>query len=195
MTRKKNPTLTNEEYKNMTPDKLIKTFMPIIINLSESFGDDRFNEDVKQDVILELLKRQEIYDVVKYNTPFTFWIVKYLRVAAKKSRQMNFGSIYIPYSSWVWRNSKNIECQLITKPIDEFNDSSEFSYTLKHKKESELFSILKIICVSLRNSDLGTAKKDKIRIYLKELLESGKSKKILNDNLKELLKNTVLSNK
>lgn len=177
---------TPEEYKNMPQEQLITLFRTLIKKLGESFGERRFSEDVEQDVTIELLKRQQEFKPER-NTNFPAYAQIYMKAAAKKSRQINVSDIYVVYGTMV-NYQKRGKAPLNT--MEDINDHLELADERTNEiKESELFSVLKII---LRNIK-GNPKEAKYKEYVRGLLNDGKSRGFLNKKLREILKDTILN--
>jgi hypothetical protein len=205
----KNKFFTPEEYKNMPQEQLIEVFSPLIKNLGKAFGDNRFNEDVEQDVTIELLKKQQDFTPNPgQKVSFPMYAALYMKTAAKKSRQVNISSIYVNYGTMVNYKKKGKDLPSSTENIDDHLDIAEESIQYR---ESEMFSILKIILKTLKGvTDYKTTVNGRIvykkysevkreemynqyKEYIRSVLNEGPSKLVLNRKLKDLLKNTVLN--
>lgn len=197
---KKENYYTSLEYKNMDQLKLLQVYSNLINTLVNAYsGNGRFKDDIEQELKIELLKLQETYDINR-NSNFTGYIQKYLLARAQKSYQQNASVIYVPYSTSYMLNNTNRDNPMFTYRIDDYSEDQPenyklFTYDKCVIKENSMFTIIKIILKELKKSNYSDNKKQKIKDYLREYVETGKLRKIFNRILKNLCKDTVLKNK
>lgn len=199
-----NKTYKPEEYKKMPQQELIDLFYPMISNLSKKYGDNRFCEDIEQDCILALLRAQEKYTPTSKKSSFPYYAKMHLTLAAKNSKQQNFGSIYIPETQA--RENKNKQ-KMYTENVDDIYKLMETDNPLMDKRlvplnkistnnknrEDEMFTILKIILKQIKKSPITEDNKIIYKEYLRDFIENGaKSKASLNKHIKKMLMGTVL---
>jgi DNA-directed RNA polymerase specialized sigma subunit len=202
--RKLNKFYTPQEYKDMSIEKIIELYSNLIEKLTSKYSiDRRFTEDIRNDVILELIKRHNSYDVSK-NTHFSAYIYPYLLNAAATSHQMNYGCVYIHYSSskLLQKNNKaiNINPCEIDEKLQGFScdkTSEELFKNTYINSDSELLSIYKIVIKAINSSQRSEVKKQNIKDAIRRCLKENNFKYIghYSKFLKEILKDTVLARK
>jgi hypothetical protein len=195
----KNKPLSNNAYKKMEGSKLIELFNPMIKNLLNRFSEPYYQDDMRQDLCMELLKLQKKYKSTKGGPRFPSFIKMFMLNAAAESKMRNAHSIYTPPSTIrkMRKEEREIEIPSVVEiPEESLHINYHNLYTIRtDKKESHLFSTLKIILQKIRDSDLIDEEKLNLKEYIRNFLETNRDKKLLNKKLKKLLKDTILGYK
>ena len=192
---KKNKPLSNATYKKMDGNRLIMLFTPMISNLINRFAEDRYEKDMRQDLILELLNLQKKYKAKKGGAYFPAYIKMHMLNAAGMSRAKNSHAIYTCPSQIRKMIRENREVPSVqTIPDEDYHIHYEALHTVpKDSKESNLFSVLKIILEKIRDSDYDETTKQNIKDYIRNFLDNDINKKLQNKKIKKLLNGTILS--
>lgn len=189
----KNKQLSKTTYKRMKADRLIFLFTPMIKNLIKRFGEDWFIEDMQNDLILKLLTLQKLYKPSL--GAFPSFVKPYMYQYALESRARNFNNIYMPTSSMTklikFNKPLPSTCQI---PLDDSEEIPEaFKYIEKETKDSNMFTIIKIILEKIRDSNYDQEMKQRLKNNLRNFIENP-DKKNLNTTkkFKNLLKGSIL---
>lgn len=199
--RKTNKFYTPQEYKDMSVEQIIELYANLIEKLTTAYSvNKRFEEDVRQDIILELIKKHDLYDPTK-KTHFSAYIYPYLLNIAQKSYQTNGPCVYIPYSSNKLLKKTNRAINTNPCEIDDKSHNISCDKTTEDlfkntyiESSSELLSIYKIVIKAINSSKRSEVKKQNIKDALRRCLKENNFKYIghYSKFLKEILKDTVL---
>ena len=200
--RPTNKFYTPQEYKDMPIERIIELYSNLIEKLtSRASIDKRFTDDARNDIILELIRRHDLYDVSK-NTHFSAYIYPYLLNAACISHQVNYGCVYIHYSSNKQLQKKNKSININPCEIDDklpgFSCDKTTEDLFKNtyiNSDSELLSIYKIVIKAINSTKRSDLKKQKMKDALRRCLKEDNFKYIghYSKFFREILKDTVLA--